>query len=49
MSINLDDIRIGVFICDCGVNIAGVIDMKAMVEFSKTLPHVVTAERDISL
>ncbi len=33
--------RIGVFICHCGLNIAGVIDIKELVEFVKTLPDVV--------
>jgi len=33
--------RIGVFICHCGLNIAGVIDIKELVEYAKTLPNVV--------
>jgi len=33
--------RIGVFICHCGLNIAGVIDIGALVEYAKTLPNVV--------
>ncbi len=32
--------RIGVFICHCGLNIAGVIDVKAVTEYAKTLPDV---------
>jgi heterodisulfide reductase subunit A len=35
--------KIGVFICHCGSNIAGVIDIPALVEYTKTLPHVVIA------
>ncbi|OFV68341.1 MAG: heterodisulfide reductase [Candidatus Syntrophoarchaeum caldarius] len=35
--------RIGVFICDCGVNIASVLDVPALVEYAKTLPGVVYA------
>ncbi|MCS7095703.1 MAG: hydrogenase iron-sulfur subunit [Candidatus Bathyarchaeota archaeon] len=35
------ELRIGVFICHCGLNIAGVIDIKELVEFAKTLPDVV--------
>ena len=34
------DIRIGVFICDCGSNIAGYLDMQALVDYAKTLPNV---------
>ena len=35
-----EELRIGVFICHCGLNIAGVLDIKELVEFAKTLPHV---------
>jgi heterodisulfide reductase subunit A2 len=37
------DLRIGVYICHCGTNIAGVIDPKEVVEFSEGLPGVVRA------
>jgi heterodisulfide reductase subunit A len=36
--------RIGVFVCHCGRNIAGVIDVEALRDFALTLPHVVAAE-----
>ncbi|MBD3256077.1 MAG: NAD(P)-binding protein, partial [Candidatus Lokiarchaeota archaeon] len=36
-----DDPRIGVFICRCGINIAGYMDIPALVEYAKTLPNVV--------
>jgi heterodisulfide reductase subunit A len=36
--------KIGVFICHCGSNIAGVIDIPTLVEYAATLPHVVIAE-----
>ena len=36
--------RIGVFVCHCGSNIAGVVDVKEVVEFAKRLPGVVHAE-----
>ncbi|MEM3673231.1 MAG: hydrogenase iron-sulfur subunit [Candidatus Bathyarchaeia archaeon] len=35
------ELRIGVFICHCGLNIAGVLDIKELVEYAKTLPDVV--------
>lgn len=38
-----DEIRIGVFVCDCGSNIASVVDVPAVVEYSKGLDHVVYA------
>ncbi len=33
--------RIGVFICRCGINIAGYMDVPTLVEYAKTLPNVV--------
>lgn len=33
--------RIGVFVCRCGINIAGVIDVEAVEEYTKKLPNVV--------
>lgn len=32
--------RIGVFVCHCGINIAGTVDIKAVTEYAKTLPFV---------
>ena len=40
---NDEELRIGVYICHCGSNIAGVIDPEKVVEFSKGLPDVVRA------
>jgi heterodisulfide reductase subunit A len=39
-----EEIRIGVFVCDCGTNIAGVVDVPAVVEYTKKLEHVVMAD-----
>ncbi len=33
--------RVGVFICHCGINIGGYIDVPELVEYSKSLPNVV--------
>jgi len=41
---NKNDIRIGVFVCDCGSNIAGVVDVPDVVTYSKGLKHVVFAD-----
>jgi len=38
------DIRIGVYICHCGSNIAGTVDVKELVQFAKGLPSVVVAK-----
>jgi heterodisulfide reductase subunit A len=39
--VEMEELRIGVFICHCGLNIAGVLDIKELVEYAKTLPNVV--------
>ena len=39
--------RIGVFVCCCGTNIAGFVDVPEVVEFAKTLPFVVYAEKNL--
>ena len=39
-----EEIRIGVFVCDCGTNIAGVVDVPAVVEYARKLEHVVLAD-----
>ena len=42
--VSKEEPRIGVFVCHCGINIAGVVDVKAVVEYARTLPHVVFAD-----
>jgi len=39
--------RIGVFICHCGVNIGGVVNVPKVAEYAKTLPHVIHAEHNL--
>jgi heterodisulfide reductase subunit A len=36
-----EDVRVGVFICDCGSNIAGVVNVPDVVEYAKGLNNVV--------
>jgi heterodisulfide reductase subunit A len=38
--------RIGVFVCDCGLNIAGTVDTAELTEWAKTLPDVVCVIRN---
>ncbi len=40
------DLRIGVFVCDCGSNIAGVVDTEAVRCYAETQPAVVAAIRN---
>jgi heterodisulfide reductase subunit A len=42
-----DEVRIGVFICHCGTNIAGWIDIEKVEEYAKKLKNVVHAERNL--
>jgi heterodisulfide reductase subunit A len=39
--------RIGAFICHCGINIGGYVDVPQVVEYAKTLPHVAYAEDNL--
>ncbi|MEE8552212.1 MAG: FAD-dependent oxidoreductase [Desulfobacterales bacterium] len=39
--------RIGVFVCRCGTNIAGFLEVPDVVEYAKTLPNVVFAEDNL--
>lgn len=40
------DLRIGVFVCDCGLNIAGTVDCQAVADYARTLPDVVCVVRN---
>jgi heterodisulfide reductase subunit A len=37
--------RVGVYICQCGTNIAGVVDVKAVVDYAAGLPGVIIARQ----
>jgi heterodisulfide reductase subunit A len=39
--------RIGVFVCHCGINIGGVVNVPNTADFAKTLPNVVYAEHNL--
>jgi len=39
--------RVGVFVCCCGTNIAGFVDVPEVVDFAKNLPNVVYAEQNL--
>jgi len=41
-----EELRIGVFVCDCGLNIAGTVDTEEVRRFSETLPNVVVSMRN---
>jgi heterodisulfide reductase subunit A len=39
--------RIGVFVCNCGVNIGGIADVPAIAEYAKSLPNVAYVEQNL--
>ena len=42
--INNEEIRVGVYVCHCGVNVGGVVNCPEVAEYAKTLPNVVVAK-----
>ncbi len=45
--ISAEDPRIGVFVCHCGSNIAGIVNVEEVEEYAATLPDVVYVERNL--
>lgn len=41
-----EELRIGVFVCDCGSNIGGIVDTAMLQSYAATLPNVVIAVRN---
>ena len=39
--------RIGVFVCNCGINIGGFVDVPAVREYARTLPNVIHVEDNL--
>jgi len=42
-----EPLKIGVFVCHCGFNIGGVVNVPAVVEYARTLPNVICAEENL--
>ncbi len=42
-----DEPRVGVLVCRCGINIAGIVDVKKVVEYVSKLPYVVHVEENM--
>jgi heterodisulfide reductase subunit A len=45
--VGTEEPRIGVFVCHCGINIASVVDVPAVREYAKSLPHVVYTSNNL--
>ena len=41
-----EELRIGVFVCDCGLNIAGIVDNEQVCRFAEELPDVAAVVRN---
>ena len=41
VTVGQEELRIGVFICYCGLNIGGVVDVEDVANYARTLPNVV--------
>ena len=39
----MEEVKIGVYVCHCGTNIAGTVDVEEVAKYAETLPHVVVA------
>jgi heterodisulfide reductase subunit A-like polyferredoxin len=46
-NVNYEGPRIGVFICHCGINIGGIVNVPAVVEYARRLPGVIHAEDNL--
>jgi heterodisulfide reductase subunit A-like polyferredoxin len=47
IDVSFSDPRVGVFVCNCGTNIGGVVNVPAVVEYASQLPHVVHVEHNL--
>jgi heterodisulfide reductase subunit A len=45
--VSKEEPRIGVFVCHCGINIGGIVNVPEVVEYAKTLPNVTYAEANV--
>ena len=39
----LEEIKVGVYVCECGINISSIVDVESVSEFAKELPNVVVS------
>ncbi|MBU1743494.1 MAG: FAD-dependent oxidoreductase [Proteobacteria bacterium] len=42
-----EEVRIGVFVCHCGIKIGGVVNVPAVREYASTLPNVIHADENL--
>ena len=47
MDVSAEEARIGVFVCNCGINIGAVVDVPAVREYAAGLPNVVFSDENL--
>ena len=47
IDVSASEPRIGVFVCNCGTNIGGIVNVPAVVSYACTLPHVIHVEQNL--
>ncbi len=47
MNVTGQEPRIGVFVCNCGINIGGIVDVPAVKNYAATLPYVVYTDENL--
>jgi len=47
IDVSEEDPRIGVFICNCGINIGGIVDVPGVKEYAASLPNVVFTDENL--
>ena len=47
LDVENQDPRVGVFVCNCGINIGGIVDVPAVQEYADTLPNVVFTDSNL--
>jgi len=45
--ISAEEPRIGVFVCNCGINIGGIVDVPSVQQYAGKLPHVVYTDQNL--
>jgi heterodisulfide reductase subunit A-like polyferredoxin len=47
LDVSEEEPKIGVFVCNCGTNIGGVVDVPSVADYASTLPHVVHVDQNL--
>lgn len=47
IDVSLEEPRIGVFVCNCGINIGGIVNVQEVQAYARTLPNVVLADENL--